>query len=100
MPEFEIKELANQINRLPYAFFTVAEVSDYLRISYCTVWRMVISGEVSAAKVGGQWRIPKVALVGYLQSRHPFNLSEKAEKAEEAEEFKKEEETEGGTARS
>ena len=44
-----------------------------MRVAYFTVYRLIVVGEIDATKVAGVWRIPKSALVDYLQRKHPFN---------------------------
>jgi excisionase family DNA binding protein len=47
---------------------TVAEVADSLRVSTMTVYRLINGGELSAIRVGKNYRIPGPALDGYLAS--------------------------------
>jgi excisionase family DNA binding protein len=46
---------------------TIAEASAALRVHRNTVDKLVASGELPAAKVGGQWRIRREALHDYLR---------------------------------
>lgn len=48
------------------AFLTVRELADYLRVSSSKAYDLVGSGEIPAVRVGGQYRIPKVALARHL----------------------------------
>jgi excisionase family DNA binding protein len=48
---------------------TVAEIARLLRVSKMTVYRLVQSGELSALRVGGQFRVPVVAVKAYVTSR-------------------------------
>jgi excisionase family DNA binding protein len=43
-------------------FLTVRELAVYLRISLRKAYALVESGEVPAARVGGQFRIPRAEL--------------------------------------
>ncbi len=57
-------------------FFTIKEVCQILKISERTFYRLVHSAQLDAAKVGGCWRVPRIALLEYLQRRNILNLSE------------------------
>jgi excisionase family DNA binding protein len=48
------------------AFLTVAEVSDAMRVSKMTVYRLVHSGELEAIRIGRSFRIPEPAVRQYL----------------------------------
>ncbi len=52
------------------SFLTVAEVATIMRVSKMTVYRMVHSGELPAARVGRSFRVPESAVQDYL--RHSF----------------------------
>lgn len=43
---------------------TVREAASYLRISARTVYRLIESGQISAVRIGKQWRIPANDLPG------------------------------------
>jgi excisionase family DNA binding protein len=47
-------------------FLTVAEVALALRVSKMTVYRLVHSGELPAARVGRSFRVPEAAVRRYL----------------------------------
>ncbi|MFY9331589.1 MAG: helix-turn-helix domain-containing protein [Candidatus Nanopelagicales bacterium] len=49
-------------------FLTVAEVASALRVSKMTVYRLVHSGELPAARVGRSFRVPQQAVQEYLRS--------------------------------
>ncbi len=68
----EIESIKKELEGAP-SFLSIGEVSQILRVAYFTVYRLIIVGEIDATKVAGVWRIPKSALVEYLQRRHPFN---------------------------
>lgn len=40
-------------------YYSVKEISDYLRMHVLTVYRMVNRGEIKAAKIGSRWVIKK-----------------------------------------
>jgi excisionase family DNA binding protein len=48
-------------------FLTVAEVAAVMRVSKMTVYRLVHSGELPAARVGRSFRVPESAVNEYLQ---------------------------------
>lgn len=43
---------------------TVREAANFLRISARTVYRLIESGQISAVRIGKQWRIPLGTLPG------------------------------------
>jgi excisionase family DNA binding protein len=43
-------------------FLTVRELASYLRVSLRTAYQLVYDGGVPAARVGGQYRIPRAEL--------------------------------------
>ncbi len=58
-------------HRLPMGseLLTVAEVSNMLRVSKMTIYRMVHSGELTHVRVGRSFRIPADAVRSILGSR-------------------------------
>ena len=50
-------------------FLTPAEVADHLRVSAMTVYRLIKSGELRAARIGKSYRISEDDVDAYLQSR-------------------------------
>ena len=51
-------------------FLTVAEVAARMRVSKMTVYRLVHSGELPAARVGRSFRVPRSALEEYLRAAY------------------------------
>ena len=49
--------------------WTVAEVARYLRIDRESVYRLCLSGKLTAYKPAGQWRIWKKDVLAYLESK-------------------------------
>jgi excisionase family DNA binding protein len=47
-------------------FLTVTEVSDMMRVSKMTVYRLVHSGELEALRIGRSFRVPEDAVRQYL----------------------------------
>ncbi len=68
----EIESIKKELEGAPN-FLTIGEAAKILRVAYFTVYRLIMVGEIDATKVAGVWRIPKSALIEYLQRRHPFN---------------------------
>jgi excisionase family DNA binding protein len=58
-------------------FLTVRELAAYLRVSVRTAYQLVYDGAVPAARVGGQYRIPRAQLDERLAQtmREPGSLS-------------------------
>ena len=48
-------------------FLTVAEVATVMRVSKMTVYRLVLSGELPAVRVGRSFRVQEDAVTEYLQ---------------------------------
>lgn len=51
-------------------FLTVAEVAARMRVSKMTVYRLVHSGELPAARVGRSFRVPRDAVAEYLRGAY------------------------------
>jgi excisionase family DNA binding protein len=47
-------------------FLTITEVSDIMRVSKMTVYRLVHSGELEALRIGRSFRVPEHAVRQYL----------------------------------
>lgn len=50
-------------------FFTLAEVSEQLRVSKLTIWRYIKSGKLPAYKFGRDLRIKEADLDKFIDSR-------------------------------
>jgi excisionase family DNA binding protein len=50
-------------------FLTPAEVAEQLRVSSMTVYRLIKSGELRAARIGKSYRISEDDVDAYLQAR-------------------------------
>ena len=50
-------------------FLTPAEVAELLRVSSMTVYRLIKSGELRAARIGKSYRISEDDVDAYLQDR-------------------------------
>ncbi len=50
-------------------FLTVAEVAELLRVSNMTVYRLIKSGQLSAIRVGKNYRIRRADVDKYLTDR-------------------------------
>ena len=48
-------------------FMTVAEVADHLRVTDKTIYRLLWSGQVPAAKIGQQWRFERGSIDNWVQ---------------------------------
>lgn len=51
-------------------FVTVREASTRMRVSKMTVYRLIKSGDLHAAKIGRSFRIPRRALEDYLRNAY------------------------------
>lgn len=50
---------------------TIEEVAEALRIGSSQAYRIVRSNQLKAYKEGRDWKIPKTALIQYIQKREP-----------------------------
>lgn len=50
-------------------FLTPAEVAELLRVSSMTVYRLIKSGELRAARIGKSYRISEADVDAYLEAR-------------------------------
>jgi len=48
---------------------TIRQAAGFLQMHYQTVYALVVSKEIPASQVGKAWRIQKVDLIAYLNSR-------------------------------
>lgn len=51
-------------------FLTVAEVAALMRVSKMSVYRMIHSGELEAARFGRSFRVPEKAVHDYLRGSY------------------------------
>ena len=58
---------ANETPLSDVRFLTVAEVASIMRVSKMTVYRLVHSGELPAARFGRSYRVPENAVHDYLR---------------------------------
>ena len=58
-------------------YYTLAEIAQRLKVSYRTVYRWVHAGELSAFKLGTEWRIAESDLQEFLQARKIRRRDEK-----------------------
>jgi excisionase family DNA binding protein len=49
------------------SYLTVAEVVERFRVSKMSIYRLIEAGELSAVRLGTQWRITEEALVQYVE---------------------------------
>ncbi len=54
-------------------FLTVKQVMEILQVSERTLWRIITSGELEATHCDRKVKIPKLALLEYLQERNVLN---------------------------
>ena len=50
-------------------YYTLAEIAEKLKVSYRTAYRWVQAGELSAYKLGSDWRVAESDLQAFLQAR-------------------------------
>jgi excisionase family DNA binding protein len=71
--EFPIDSIRKEMDQGPL-FYRLEHAARILDVSYMTIYRLVTFGDIDAVKIAGIWRIPKQALVEYLEKRHPINM--------------------------
>jgi excisionase family DNA binding protein len=57
--------------------FTVEQAAKYLQVHEQTVYKLVRSGEITAKKVGKDWRIHRDILDAYVKGEVPGETEEK-----------------------
>ena len=70
---FELETIKEQIKEYP-DFLKKEQVLEILQISERTFYRLVHSAQLEATKVGGTWRVPKLAVLKYLQEKNCLNF--------------------------
>lgn len=58
-------------------FFTTSELAEKLKMNVQVITRKVQAGEISAFKIGKDWRIPEQSVYDWLQQRSNLNGSRK-----------------------
>ena len=48
---------------------SLSELMDILDIGKNTAYKLLISGEIDAFKIGSKWKIPRTSVENYIQSR-------------------------------
>lgn len=71
----EIEAIRLEMEKGPL-FVKLKTAARILNVSYQTMWRLVHYGKIDAIKLAGVWRIPRQALIEYLESRHFLNLED------------------------
>ena len=65
-----VAERSEPLRPAQVQFLTVAEVASMMRVSKMTVYRLVHSGELPAARVGRSFRVPQRAVEDYLRTAY------------------------------
>jgi|GEM_PF-1669706 excisionase family DNA binding protein len=76
--QWEYETIKRALDELPL-FLTIRQVKVLLQVSERTLWRLITGGELEATHCGGSVRIPKHAVIKYLQEKNFLNY-ETAEK--------------------
>lgn len=50
-------------------FFSIQEAADKLRVNYATIRKLIKTGELEAAKVGGVWRVTGTGIINLLNQK-------------------------------
>ena len=48
---------------------SLSELMDILDIGKNTAYKLLISGEIDAFKIGSKWKIPRTSVENYIRSR-------------------------------
>ena len=70
--KWRCKSIDETFAELP-EFLTFKQVMDLLQVSERTLWRIITSGELEATHCDRKVKIPKLALLEYLQERNFLN---------------------------
>lgn len=62
------------MNREESELYTIQQVMSHLQVSDETVYRYIRRGKLRASKVGGLWRVSKVALDVFLRKGEIVNV--------------------------
>ena len=64
-----------KLTRMEHSFFTIADLSDMLRVSPGAVRNLITHGEIKAIQIGGRglWRIEASAFEEYLKRQYEQN---------------------------
>jgi len=73
--KWRAKSIDETFAELP-EFLTFKQVMELLQISERTLWRIISSGELEATHCDRKVKIPKLALLEYLQERNFLNWDE------------------------
>lgn len=67
-----------KLTRMEHSFFTIADLSDMLRVSPGAVRNLINHGEIKAIQIGGRglWRIEASAFEEYLKRQYGPVLSD------------------------
>ena len=71
--QFELETIKEQLEKYP-DFLKKEQVLEILQISERSFYRLIHSAQLEATKVGGVWRVPKLAILKYLQQKNCLNL--------------------------
>jgi len=66
----------------PPTLYTVREVAELLRVHQRTAYRLITGGSIKAIKIGSQWRVPKNALMEFINSGWQDSASQGKKKPE------------------
>jgi excisionase family DNA binding protein len=55
------------VERVYPDILNMAELRNYLRVSYDTAIQLIKSGQIPAKQIGREWRIPKQAVIDWVQ---------------------------------
>jgi excisionase family DNA binding protein len=50
-------------------FFSIQEAADKLRVNYATIRKLIKTGELEAAKVGGVWRVTGTGIINLMTNK-------------------------------
>ena len=70
--KWRAKSVDEVFEELP-EFLTFRQVMELLQVSERTLWRIIASGELEATHCDRKVKIPKLALLEYLQERNVLN---------------------------
>ncbi|MFC1557936.1 helix-turn-helix domain-containing protein [candidate division KSB1 bacterium] len=57
---------------------TIRDTADYLKMSSATIYKLILTGDLPAAKVGNKWRIRRTRLEEWMDEKENCNYGSEA----------------------
>lgn len=60
--------------RMNEDILTIKDTADYLKMSRSTIYKLILTGDLPAAKVGNKWRIRRTKLEEWMNEKENCNI--------------------------